>query len=159
MKWLAVFVVLLGLATSARAENFAGQVIAVSDGDTIRVLTADKTEVKIRLTDIDAPEKDQPYGEKSKQALSKAVFKKIVAIESAGKDRYGRTLGRVMIGSREINAEMVATGNAWVYRKYSKDPQLINLEDVARSKKLGLWALQADQIMPPWQWRKLKGRP
>jgi endonuclease YncB( thermonuclease family) len=151
------FALLIGLialiSTSALAEQFAGQVISVADGDTIRVLTADKTEIKIRLTEIDAPEKGQPYGEKAKQALSKAVFKKIVAIESAGKDRYGRTLGRVMIGTRDINAEMVATGSAWVYRKYSKDLQLINLEDVARSKKLGLWALPADQIVAPWEWR------
>lgn len=152
-----IFVLWMALAVNgtADAEVFDARVIAVSDGDTVKVLTIEKQQIKVRLAEIDAPEKDQPYGEKSKQALSKAVFGKFVAIKTYGKDRYGRTLGRVLIGSKDINSDMVATGNAWVYRKYSNDDQLLSLESTARVRKLGLWSLQADQITPPWEWRKV----
>ncbi len=68
--------------------------------------------------------------------------------------RYKRMIGKVYLGDRYINAEMVADGAAWVYRKYSKDPELLELERQAREEGRGLWALQEDQRVAPWEWRR-----
>lgn len=149
-------VAFLAPCSSAFAETLHGRVVAVADGDTITILTAQKEQIKVRLTEIDAPEKDQPYGQKSKQALSDLVFKKEVSVSSKSKDRYGRTLGRVFVNDKDINLSMVANGYAWAYMKYLTDPAIKEAENKARDSALGLWGLQADQIMPPWEWRKAK---
>lgn len=140
--------------SSAFAETLHGRVVAVADGDTITILTAKKEQIKIRLTEIDAPEKDQPYGKKSKQALSDLVFKRDVSVSSKNKDRYGRILGRVFINDKDVNLSMVASGYAWAYTKYLTDQSIKEAEGMARASSLGLWGLQEDQIMPPWEWRK-----
>lgn len=160
MKITLLLILAVLLSASAQAETFQGRVVAVSDGDTIRVLTTEKTEVKVRLEGIDAPEKNQPHGEKSKQALSKLIFGKDVVVVWQEKDGYGRTLGIVRFSehppeARNINYEMVVNGNAWVYRKYSKNSYILKLEKDAQESKRGLWALPADQIMAPWEWRQL----
>jgi endonuclease YncB( thermonuclease family) len=62
----------------------------------------------------------------------------------------------VFLDGRNINAEMVEDGAAWVYRKYSRDPHLLELERQARAQGRGLWALQPDQRVPPWEWRKMR---
>ena len=107
--------------------------------------------IKVRLIEIDAPEKAQAFGNKSKQALAALVFGKDVEIEEHGKDKYKRTLGRVVVNGVDANAEMVRQGYAWVYRKYSKTPELLRIEAQAKEAKRGLWA-DADPI-PPWEWR------
>lgn len=149
-------VAFLAPCSSVFAETLHGRVVAVADGDTITILTVQKEQIKIRLTEIDAPEKDQPYGQKSKQALSDLVFKKDVSISSNGKDRYGRTLGRVFINDKDVNMHMAANGYAWAYTKYLTDPSIKEAENKARDSSLGLWGLQADQVMPPWEWRRSK---
>ncbi len=82
------------------------QVVGVTDGDTVKVLTKKKKVEKVRLAEIDTPEKKQPWGKKAKQALSDMVFKKIVRIERLNKDRYGRTIGRLYIDGKSINRAM-----------------------------------------------------
>ncbi len=149
-------VVFLAPYSSALAESIHGRVISVADGDTITILTEQKEQIKVRLTEIDAPEKDQPYGHKSKQALSDLVFKKDVNVSSNSKDRYGRTLGRVFVNDKDVNLYMVANGYAWAYTKYLTDPTIKEAETSARERSLGLWGLQADQVMPPWEWRRAK---
>jgi len=136
------------------AGTLSGRVVAVSDGDTLTLLTKDKQQVKIRLSDIDTPEKRQPFGSRSQQALASKVFGKDVTIAVREKDRYGRTVGRVLLDGRDINAELVAEGYAWVYRQYSKDQRLFQLEDEARAMKRGLWALPEAERQPPWEWRR-----
>lgn len=133
--------------------DISGKVIGVMDGDTIKILTADKQQVKVRFNQIDAPEKDQPWGQNSKQALSDLIFGKQVTVTDTSTDKYQRTLGTVMLGSTNINKQQVANGNAWAYRQYLKDQEYVSLESQAKSAKKGLWSLQADQIMPPWEWR------
>lgn len=142
----------------AFAETLYGRVVAVADGDTITILTAQKEQIKVRLTEIDAPEKGQPYGQKSKQALSDLVFKKNVSVSSKSQDRYGRTLGRVFVNDKDVNLYMVANGYAWAYTKYLTDPSIKEAENSARDRSLGLWGLQTDQVMPPWEWRRAKRR-
>ena len=133
--------------------DFTGKVVSVADGDTVTVLV-ERTQIKVRLIEIDAPEKAQAFGNKSKQALADMVFGKVVEVEERGKDRYMRTLGRVVVSGLDANAEMVRQGYAWVYRKYSKNPELLRLESEARETKRGLW-VDSDPV-PPWEWRHTK---
>lgn len=135
------------------ATNFSGRVIGILDGDTITVLV-DRLPVKVRLTQIDTPEKAQPWGSRSKEAISAKVFGQAVEIRSEGTDRYGRTLGRVFVGDRDINREMIREGHAWAYRQYLKDQSLLADEEYARSNRLGLWSLPEAQRVPPWEWRR-----
>lgn len=143
------------LLASASAIWLSGKVVSIADGDTITVLQ-DKQQYKIRLAEIDTPEKGQPYGTTAKQALSALVFGKIVTVEQVDTDRYGRIVGKVYVGPLYVNADMVKQGHAWVYRKYAKDQVLFRLEEHARRQKIGLWALQKDQRVPPWEWRRQK---
>ncbi len=147
-----VFILLLTLL--AQAVIHTGGVIAINDGDTIKILTPAKQQIKVRLAEIDTPEKCQPYGKKAKQVLSDKIFWKQVTVVRITTDRYERMIGKVYLGNRYINAEMVAAGAAWVYRKYSKDLELQKLERQARELGSGLWALQEDQRVAPWEWRK-----
>jgi endonuclease YncB( thermonuclease family) len=140
----------------ASAQPITARVIGVHDGDTITVLTPEKRHIKIRLAEIDAPELSQPYGKKAKQLLSLMVFSKDVSITPLTIDKYGRTVARVYHGETDINLAMVRTGAAWAYRKYLTDNSFLDAEAEARKAGAGLWALQPDQIMPPWEWRHAK---
>lgn len=151
MKFLFASVA-LALSFPAWAD-FTGNVVGVADGDTITVLR-DNAQVKVRLAEIDAPEKAQAFGNKSKQALSVLVHGKAVLVVEQGHDRYKRTIGRVYQGDVDVSAAQVKHGMAWVYRKYSKDVSLLPLEDEAKAQRLGLWA--DDEPVPPWVWRHSK---
>lgn len=131
--------------------DFTGKVVAVADGDTLTVLR-DREQIKVRLVEIDAPEKAQAFGNRAKQSLSDLCFGKNATLAEQGKDRYGRTLARVTCDGMDANAEQVRRGMAWVYRKYApKDAPLYAVEGEAKAAKRGLWA-DADPI-PPWEWR------
>jgi endonuclease YncB( thermonuclease family) len=151
---VAILVLVLLPVLAQSATIYSGKVVAITDGDTIKILTPAKQQIKVRLAEIDTPEKRQPYGKKAKQVLSDKIFGKQVSIVKVTTDRYKRMIGKVYLGGRYINAEMVADGAAWVYRKYSKDPELLELEHQAREQNKGLWALQEDQRVAPWEWRK-----
>lgn len=144
-----VFACSITLASAARAD-FAGEVVAVLDGDTIDVLVEHQP-VRVRLAQIDAPEKRQGFGTRSRQTLSDMVFRQKVMVAEAGRDRYSRVLGTVYVGAVNVNAEMVRLGMAWVYRQYARDPALYALEEEARDAQRGLWA-DASPV-PPWQFR------
>ncbi|WP_370295487.1 thermonuclease family protein [Pseudomonas benzenivorans] len=130
------------------------KVIAISDGDTFTCLTDAKKSIKVRLAEIDTPEKAQPYGQKSKSALANFIFKKIVTVSSQGNDRYNRTIGAVYLDGLYVNREMVKIGAAWVYRQYNRDKSLLKDEEWARAARLGIWSQPETQIVPPWEWRK-----
>lgn len=150
----AIAIALMGLtlllAQPAYAD-FTGKVVKVADGDTITVLH-DSEQIKIRLAGIDAPEKAQPFGNVSRQSISEIVFGKEVRVIEQGRDRYGRTIGRVYQGDIDVSAEQIKQGMAWVYRKYTKEAALYQLEDEAKQHRLGLWA--DAEPTPPWAWRK-----
>jgi len=141
------------LAAQSVLADFSGKVVGVSDGDTLTVLK-DRKQVKVRLVEIDAPEKRQAFGNRSKQALSALVHGKQVEIKEHGTDRYGRTLGRIYQSGLDVNAEMVRRGMAWVYVKYVKDKRLNQLEAEARKQRRGLWA--DEDPVPPWEWRRAR---
>ena len=148
------FLVAAGLMLALNAHaDFTGKVVAVADGDTITVLK-DLRQVKVRLTEIDAPEKKQAFGNRSKESLSDLCFGKTATLIEKSKDRYGRTLARVTCDGTDANAEQVRRGLAWAYTKYLTDPQIKVLEEEARASRLGLW--RDETPVPPWEWRHRK---
>ena len=151
MRWIAVCVV-LALSQVGLAEELRGKVVRITDGDTVTVLDAEKMQHKIRLQGIDAPEKKQAFGARSKELLTDKIAGQEVVIEWKERDRYGRILGEVMLGRRHINLEMVQEGMAWHYVQYSKSKELARAELAARASHTGLWA-DRDPI-PPWEFRK-----
>jgi endonuclease YncB( thermonuclease family) len=146
------------LPLSAEAETLVGKVVGVTDGDTSKVLVEERT-IKVRLAEIDTPDRRQPWASRAKQALSDKVFGKEVEVHVVTIDRYGRTVGHVWIGDRHINREMVRQGHAWVYRRYLDDKTLLDDETHARENKIGLWGLPEAQRVPPWDWRRGKREP
>lgn len=156
----AIFVLLvtLVLATSESGANeLAGRVVGVLDGDTIDVLTPAKEQVRVRLMGIDAPEKAQAFGQSSKQALADLVFSREVTIEWKKKDRNGRTVGKVLVNGRDANLRMVELGMAWHYKQYANEQTpadralYAQAEERARTTKAGLWADPSP--VPPWEFR------
>jgi micrococcal nuclease len=156
MKLLLVAIAVLG-ATALCAETITGKVIGVTDGDTIDVLDATKRPRRIRLGGIDAPEKAQPFGNRSKEHLSDLVFGKQVEVQSHKLDDFGRNVGKVLVNGKDANLEQVRAGLAWHYKKYLKEQSpsdrvlYAEAEVAARSRKLGLW--QDPKPMLPSEWR------
>jgi micrococcal nuclease len=144
-----------GRAT-AEAGAFEGEVVGVLDGDTLDVLR-DGRAVRVRLAEIDCPEKKQAFGQRAKQRASELAFGKSVRVETTTVDRYGRSVARVRLpDGRSLNEALLRDGLAWWYRQYSKDARLGALEEEARGAKRGLWA--APSPTPPWEFRKERRR-
>jgi len=143
---------------SAHAEMLTGRVVHVTDGDTIVVLDAEKVQHKIRLQGIDAPERHQAYGTKSKDHLSDLLAGKTVVVEYSKYDRYGRIIGIVMVSSEDVNLEQVEAGMAWHYKKYQREQspsdriKYSDAELEARRQKIGLW--RDPNPVPPWDYRR-----
>ena len=145
--------VLIILLAATLSWAYPARVISIVDGDTCRVLTDDNQNIKIRLAGIDSPERKQPFSKQSAKALSEMLLGQTVEVKSHGKDRYGRTVADLYLGSRWINLEMVKNGFAWHYKAYSKDRRLAQAEGVCRKKRIGLWANATPT--PPWDFRKV----
>ena len=131
----------------AQAQTLLCKVVNVSDGDTINCLDKDKTQHRVRLSEIDAPERKQAFGQKARNYLRDLVIHKNVQIRVDGRDRYKRVLGTVYINQRNINLEMVQSGYAWAYVRYLKDPAYTKAEAQARRHKRGIWA-EGNAIYP-----------
>jgi micrococcal nuclease len=157
--WFTVFVLLLS-ALPAFAGELRGRVVGIADGDTLTLLVDGHDQYRIRLAEIDAPEKRQPFGQRSRQILSDYVFGKTIRVVTSGRDRYGREIGRVFAQRKttelDVNAEMVKQGAAWVFDRYATDDSLYDLQDRAKKNRVGLWALPATDQVAPWTWRKAK---
>ena len=144
----------------AQAETLIGRVVRVTDGDTIVVLDTNNIQHKIRLQGIDAPERKQAYGTKSKEHLSDSVAGKFVVIEYEKRDYYKRILGKVLLSNQDMNLEQIKAGLAWHYKKYQKDQiptdrdLYSKVEIEARETKRGLW--HDPEPVPPWEYRKMK---
>ena len=141
------------------AAELTGLAVGVSDGDTITVLV-DKTPYKIRLAGIDAPESRQEFGQASKQHLSALVYRKTVTVLWDKKDRYGRTLGKVMVDGTDVCLEQIKAGLAWHYKRYASEQPVQDradyaaAEDRAKGERIGLWS--DAQPTAPWGWRREK---
>ena len=153
MKLLVTFLVLFFFSLQ-EAFPFTGEVVEVVDGDTIDILHNGKAE-RIRLNGIDAPERDQAYGQRAKQLAEELTHDQQVKVETKELDRYGRTVGDVFLpDGRHLNKELVRAGLAWWYCKYSSDQTLKDLEQDARDNKRGLWTGRVP--IPPWIYRKIQ---
>lgn len=144
-------------ALPAFAASFEGKVVGLSDGDTITVLSRDEVQYKIRLAGIDAPEKRQAYGDKSRAHLASLVFGKWVAVDWTKRDRYGRIIGKVSVAGQDVCLDQIRNGMAWHYKKYAADQDWSDRSlyaaaerDALRDRR-GLWKDAAP--VPPWEFR------
>ncbi len=146
------------LTINLQADTLQGKVVSVADGDTITVLDGNKTQHKIRLQGIDAPEKAQAFGQKSKQSLNQLVHSKIVTVEFQKKDKYGRTVGKVILNGTDVCLEQIKLGMAWHYKQYqSEQPKedrdtYAQAELTARTQAVGLWKDKSPTS--PWEFRR-----
>ena len=149
------FVVTIGVSCLSFSQPLTDKVVAITDGDTFKMLTADSTLVKVRLANIDCPEKKQPFSAKAKEFTADAIVGKQVAISVVKSDRYNRYISNVRYNETlSLSHELVKNGYAWHFVKYSKDSTLQALENEARQQKRGLWQ-DANPIVP-WEWRARK---
>ena len=152
---------LLGFTTFAHSAVLHGEVVVLADGDTITVLDAGQKQHKVRLAGIDAPEKRQPFGVRSKESLSAIAFRRRVSVEWTKTDRYGRIIGKVFVGGVDVCLEQVKHGMAWHYKTYEREQRpgdrqaYASAEDQARRNRVGLW--RDSSPVPPWDFRRGKG--
>jgi endonuclease YncB( thermonuclease family) len=148
----------LCIAMSLNAATLQGKVVSVADGDTITVLDSQKTQHKIRLQGIDAPERAQPFGNKSRQSLHELVHGKQVTVDYQKKDKYGRVVGKILLNNTDVCLEQLKRGMAWHYKQYAneqpkEDRETYSLaEQQAKTELKGLW--KDKQPVPPWEFRK-----
>ena len=155
--WHILLLLLLCSTAAHPSTTFTGKVVNVADGDTITVLTEGNQSIKVRLAGIDCPEGGQAFGNKAKQFLAAKVAGKRVRIDPETTDRYGRTVGMVLLNGVNINEQIVANGYGWVYRQYctaSHCDGWLKKEAAARKARLGLW--QDKNPQAPWDWRAEK---
>ena len=151
MRALMLFLLLACTFNIAHAREFSARIIAVLDGDTVLIRRAGGL-VKIRLAEIDAPEKAQAFGKDSTRSLSGMVLGKQVQVSSQATDQYGRMVAHLSINGLDVNAEQIRRGMAWEYSNFHSNKALIALQAEAKQAALGLWA--QDHPTPPWAWRK-----
>jgi endonuclease YncB( thermonuclease family) len=162
--WLLIVSASLCWLGTAAADDrdFSGTVRRIFDGDSFLVRPAQarnkNSEIDVRLQDIDAPEKSQPYGQAARAALVDILADRDVFVDVIETDRYGRKIVRVFREPDRLDVikAMVRDGHVWVYRRKVNDTSLVELEDAAREARRGLWALPDEDLMPPWQYRYLR---
>jgi len=160
---------LLLLPTLALADVLQGRVVGVHDGDTLTLLASGNFQHKIRLQGIDAPELGQPFGQASKQNLSRLAYGKEAKADCPKRDRYKRPVCKVWVQpancprcslTLDANHAQILAGMAWWYRKYANDQtpedrgRYESAEEEARLRRWGLW--QDRNAVPPWEWRRGK---
>ena len=156
----SLLILALCFATCVQAADLRGRVVAVSDGDSVTVLDAERHQHKVRLAGIDAPEKAQAFGQASKISLSDQIFGREVAVTWDKRDRYGRIIGKIAVDHLDVCLEQVRRGMAWHYKQYARDQSpddrgaYAEAEVAARAARAGLWRDVAP--VAPWEWRHKK---
>lgn len=161
------FVIIFILNISSVRADFIAKVQRVVDGDTIHVVNIAGKKFKVRLTGIDAPEQNQPYGLASTYHLKELLLNKFVLLESKPKkgkpysvDRYKRVLAKIVLDGRDINLAQVSSGYAWHFKRYQKQQSSLDRKSYskaelnAKKNELGLWGEK--KPIAPWKWRKIK---
>ena len=157
---IIIALIIAAVSCTSFADQLIGKVIKVTDGDTVNVLTSENETHKIRLSGIDAPEKKQAFGNKSKQVLTDLIYGKTVSVEFNKLDKYQREVGKIMFNGQDVNLRQIKLGLAWHYKKYEKEQDVedrsiyANAEFIAQVVKAGLW-YDANPIAP-WDYRKQK---
>lgn len=137
----------MALALAANAEDLVGRVVAVSDGDTLMLSVSGRGPVTVRLYGIDAPERNQPFSAPSRAALVALALDRVVRVVVRELDRYGRTVGRVLVKQdapnfteTDLSVKQLAAGLAVVYRQHSQAPDLLAAEADAQHERRGVWS-------------------
>lgn len=146
MKFLVI-----SLALALAMPAFAYKVVGVPDGNTLTLLIDEKP-ARIRLANVDAPDKSQPFGATSRKSLSDLCLGKEASYKEQDIDRHGNTVAVVTCDRIEANRAQIERGMAWVDPKYNKDLTLPGLEAMARRDRKGLWV--DAEPMPPWAFRR-----
>lgn len=138
-----------------------GEIVGIVDGDTADIRIGKRRLERLRLNEIDAPERGAPWSKRSTQLLADLIFGKEVLIAITDWDRDDRAVVRIFVWSDDetelldVSQQMILRGAAWYFEKFSKDRALRAAEASARQAKAGLWSLPANQQVPPWIWRKM----
>ena len=157
---ILAFIALLTLSAISHAfdlQRLAGQVVRIVDGDTI-VLATDGARHRVRLAGIDAPERNQPWGDASTRELRRQIAGQEVVVEWSKKDRWKRLIGVIRLDGEDINLLLVERGLAWHFKRYAdeQDPKdrraYSAAEKAAQGARRGLWS--DPEPVPPWEWRK-----
>jgi endonuclease YncB( thermonuclease family) len=143
---------------AVEAGALEGPVVAVHDGDTLS-LEAGGARVRVRLAQIDAPERGQPWGRRATEALARLVERRSARVVVVDRDGYGRTVGDVFVGELFVNEALVRDGHAWVLPRYARGERIVAAEARARREGRGLWRLPPGERVPPWDWRRAHPRP
>jgi endonuclease YncB( thermonuclease family) len=158
--WAIVLCALLYRAADLNAASMEvqGKIVAVIDGDTYDVITAQQYKYRVRMEGIDAPERGMRFYKESKNYLSALALGKQVRVRWTKTDRSKRLIAFTYLGnSRELSHEMIKAGWAWHFTKYNKDSDLAALERTARLRRLGLWV--DPNPVAPWDYRKSRRSP
>ena len=169
---LALLLFAIGLPARVAAAVLVGEVVAVTDGDTIRVLDAEKRQHKVRIAAIATPERRQAFSRQARDVLADLVFRRMVEVHWEKRDRYGRIVGKVLAAdpvceagcarTLDVGLALVRSGHAWWYRRYAGEQtpedraRYEAAERRAREAKIGLWSDPAPT--PPWEWRRSRRR-
>ncbi len=155
-----LFAIALLFAQLSQANELTGRVTGVVDGDTLDVFVeCVKMEFRIRLAGIDAPETGQAFGKVSMKSLSDIAFGKAATVEWHKRDKYGRLVGKVLVGGLDTNLEQVKLGLAWHFKEYEgeQSPEdrdtYAKAEMAAKEGKAGLW--RDPEPIPPRTWRHM----
>lgn len=157
-KYFSALVCILALCLPAFAIE--GRVVGIADGDTVTVLDNASVQHKIRLAGIDAPEKTQAFGNRSKQSLSGLAYNRYVLVQTTKRDKYGRIVGTLFVDGQDVNLTQIQRGMAWHYKAYEREqPQseavlYAAAEVLAKTQGEGLWADAEPE--PPWEYRRRK---
>lgn len=150
------FLIWPGIAP-AQSRMMHGIVIVVVDGDTVlfkpdHAHVSGRVFLKTRLAGIDAPERDQPYGDAAARELAARVLNQRVTVVQVATDVYGRTIAHIHVAGREVGTELVRSGFAWAAARSRHAAELVAAQRQARQARRGLW--QDAMPMPPWEWRR-----
>lgn len=152
--------ILVGTLEQAWATTLTGRIVSIADGDTVTLLDANLQQHRIRLSGIDAPEKRQPFGNRSRLHLGALVFGKQVTADCPRTDRYKRALCKIEVDGVDANLAQVEAGMAWHYEDYAREQRApdrrryAQAEDEARQSGRGLWGDRAP--VAPWDFRKAR---
>ena len=150
---VALLYAAISFTAQAASHKINGKVVSVADGDTLTILDNNHEQHRVRLAEIDAPEKAQNFGQVSKQSLADLTFGKMADATCSDTDRYGRSVCKVVVDGINVNTEQVARGYAWVYAQYaSKFSVLHGYQLKAKADRKGLWS--DPKPVPPWEWRR-----
>lgn len=149
---------ILMIATTAHAGTIAGRVVGISDGDTLTILDSTNQQHRIRVAGIDAPEKAQDFGQRSKTNLSAMAFNQTATADCPKRDRYGRDVCKIIVNGQDVGLEQIRAGMAWWYKQYSREQSPEDRVDYeqaefqAKIHRKGLW--DSKNPVPPWDWRR-----